>query len=91
MNKETLKSALTGNKNATVKDGLRYLIEVSSSIENINGKIHMMTNLMEFDKPTALGIAAWDNNENCNALVTHNLRSFKVWDLSALITKIRID
>ena len=91
MNKETLKSALTGNKNATVKNGLRYLIEVSSSIENIDGKIHMVVDLMEFDKSTALGIAAWDNYENCNALVTHDLRSFKSWDLGALITKARID
>jgi|GEM_PF-4658519 len=91
MNKETLKSALTGNKNATVKNGLRYLIEVSSSIENIDGKIHMAVDLMEFDKPVALGIAAWDNYENCNALVTHDLRSFKVWDLGALISKIRLD
>jgi len=91
MNKETLKSALTGSKNSIVKEGLRYLIDVSSSIENIDGKINMEVDLMEFDKPIALGIAAWDNYENCNALVTHDLKSFRVQDLGALISKVRID
>ena len=91
MNKETLKSALTGSKDSIVKEGLRYLIDVSSSIENIDGKINMEVDLMEFDKPVALGVEAWDNYENCSALVTHDLKSFRVWDLGALILKVRID
>ena len=90
MEKETLKAALTGSRNGTVRENLIYLIDVSSSIKNIDGKIHMVVNLMEFDKPYALGIATWDNYENCNALVTHDLKSFKAWDLGALISKIRI-
>ena len=91
MNKEILKAALTGSKNATVKKGLCYFINIASGIENIDGKIHMVVDLMEFDKSTALGIAAWDNYENCNALVTHDLKSFRVQDLGALISKVRID
>ena len=91
MNKEILKAALTGSKNATVKKGLCYFINIASGIENIDGKINMEVDLMEFDKPIALGIAAWDNYENCNALVTHDLKSFRVQDLGALISKVRID
>ena len=87
--KETFKAALTGERNSELKDMLSYMISISKSIENINGKVVMHVDLMGFDIPTALGLATWDRNENCTALITHDLRSFSVYDLGTLIYKIR--
>ena len=91
MKKDIFKNALTGSRNLKLKEMLSYMIDISDSIENIDGKIIMNVSLMSFDESTGIGIAAWDNNENCNALVTHDLRQFKVFDLSGLIQKMRIN
>ena len=90
MEKEALKSALVGGRNLEIKKILSYMIDVSSSIENIDGNITMIVNLMACDKSDALGLAAWDNNENCNATVTHDISRLDIFNLGDLITKARI-
>lgn len=46
-------------------------------------------NLGEYGQREALGVATWDQYENSNALVTHDLNVFKCWDVTGLIYKMR--
>ena len=92
MTKATFIKALTGERNENLKTILSELIESSEVIENIDGKISMFTKLWTQDSMNkAFGLANWDQYENCNALITHDLNTFEVWDLGGLISKLRLE
>ena len=85
MNGEILQAALIGGeRNHEIKKYISYFIDICSVLENRGGKIYLYATLMSFDCPAALGLQAWDGNEHCSALVTHDLHSFTVHDLGAL-------
>ena len=90
MKKETFIRALNGERNNNYKAILIDMIENAYSLEKRDGKIEMITKLYQSDQGKALALADFDDYENCNALVTHDLSSFFVSNLSELITKLRI-
>jgi len=89
--REDLKKALEGPRNAEIKKLLTYFIDIASTVKNVDGKIQLFAYLMEHDKGIAYVVANWDDYENCNAKITHDLNVFKSWDLGSLISKMRIN
>lgn len=90
MRKSTFTAALKSS-DLTVASRLIELIECEAAmLDSVDGKAQLVIAQLCGLGNIACGIAAWDNYENCNALITHDLNSFKCWDLGALITKIRL-
>lgn len=83
---------LSGERNMTVRKNFAELIKRGDLYRNEEtGRWSLyISNLGESWEPMALGVAAWDHYEHCNALVTHDLSTFRCWDVTELISEMRI-
>lgn len=89
LDKECFINALP--ENAPFGRILAELITYAYYLENVDYKVQMLTHLGEYDKGKAMALANWDEYENCNAYITHDLGRFSCKNLGNLITKVRLD
>lgn len=84
---------LWGERNMGVREHFAHLLERGDLRRNDDeGRWTLLADkLGEYGKREALGVAAWDQFEHCNALVTHDLASFVCRDVTGLIDKMRIN
>lgn len=90
MNKQGFIEALKGERNAALKSTLIDILS-GATLNNHDGKVEFSAYLMSDQTGPAYGLANWDGYENCNALITHDLKRFVCRDLGNLVAKLRIE
>lgn len=81
-----------GSRNMNVRERFASLLERGDLRRDEEAGRWMLraANLGEYGERDALCVATWDQYKHCNALVTHDLSSFECWDVTDLISEMRI-